>query len=468
MDKVVDILDYEQVLKLLALIDIPILMVSPEDHKIFYANHSAEATFERASQQLLKLDIRVFIKNEFNEIYTLFLDNYEKMCNNSVDEFRIDNADFVEKISKVAYICFDRLFYFERNVILVQIHKINPNISSKNKIEFSDINNDKMLIEQTILLNKAEQKNLELSLIIENLEIYKRKAERDMLMLEERIANDAIKITSLHQEIEMLKKELDSKTKEIELEISKKNRELSKMQNELTDFTKLQSIILANLGHELRTPLNGILGFAQLIEIQDITDEVYNDVQLIKKSANRLKSTLDNLLLLSEIDSQERKVELTEFEMKHIEDFISAEYYELAKIKKLNFEIQIRNPLDKILIDPELMQVVFDVLLDNAFKFTKKGFVKVETEEYKTGKKEYILIKFKDSGCGIPKEKVDLVFKPFRQGSEGYERDYQGIGIGLSIAKKLLQFMDAEIGLISTLGKGTTFIIQIPKISSTI
>lgn len=465
MEKQVDFLDYQQVFDLFALIDVPLFIVSQDDHRIIYANHSAETAYERMDQQLLKLDIREFIKKEFNEIYQLFLNNYEQLSNNIINEFNLDNTEFTDKVTKVAYIQFNRIMYFDKFAILVQIHRINSNILLKNKIDIVNFETAQNHLNQTILLNKAEQKNIELTRQVEHLEKVKHNLQNELLTIQERITTDAMQITSLSQEIQILKKELEEKTHNFEIEIIKKNRELAKTQNELSDFTNLQSIILANLGHELRTPLKGILGFAQLIEIEDISEQVYNDVQMIKKSANRLKSTLDNLLLLSEIDSQEKQVNLIEFDLKHIEDFVATEYYELAKIKKLNFEINIRNPYDKIKIDPDLMQVVFDVILDNAFKFTSKGFVKVESEEYNTDKGDYILLKFKDSGCGIPKDKVDLVFKPFRQGSEGYEREFQGVGIGLSIAKKILELMDAEIGLISTLGKGTSFIIQIPKIS---
>lgn len=465
MEKQTDILDYQQVFDLFALIDVPLFIVSQDDHRIIYANHSAVTAYERINQQLLKLDIREFIKQEFNEIYHLFLNYYEQLSISIINDFNLDNTEFTDKVTKVAYLQFNRILYIDRVAILVQIHRINPNILLKNKLNFIDNETEQNILKQTVLLNKAEQKNIELARQVDSLENIKTKLQNELLAIQERITTDALHITSLTQEIEVLKKEIEQKTINFEIENLKKNRELAKIQNELSDFTNLQSIILANLGHELRTPLNGILGFAQLIEIEDISEQVYNDVQLIKKSANRLKSTLDNLLLLSEIDSKEKQVNLIEFDLKHIEDFVSNEYYELAKIKKINFEINIRNPLDKIKIDPDLMQVVFDVLLDNAFKFTSKGFIRIETEEYKTDKGDYILLKFKDSGCGIPKEKVDLVFKPFRQGSEGYEREFQGVGIGLSIAKKILELMDAEIGLISTLGKGSSFIIQIPKIT---
>ncbi len=466
MEKQIDILDFQQIFDLIALIDVPIIISSQEDHRIIYANHSAVTAYERMNYQLLKQDLREFFKRGFNEIYHIFLSYYEQLINNQINEFRLDNTDFTDNISKIADIQVNRILYLDKFVFLVQINKISSNILVKNKLEIIDITKEQQFIQQVLMLNQSELKNVKLAQKVEILENQKKNLQNELLTIQERITTDALKITSLTQEIEILKQDIETKTREFELEIIKKNKELTKIQNELSDFTNLQSIILANLGHELRTPLNGILGFAQLIETEDISEQVHNDIQMIKKSANRLKNTLDNLLLLSEIDSQEKHINFMEFELRHIEDFVSSEYHELAKIKKLSFEINIRNPLDKIKIDPELMQVVFDVILDNAFKFTNKGYVKIETEEYNTDKGDYILIKFKDSGCGVPKEKVDLVFKPFRQGSEGYQREFQGVGIGLSIAKKILQILGAEIGLISTLGKGSSFIIQIPKIAN--
>lgn len=466
MEKQVDILDFQQVFDLFALIDVPLIISSQDDHRIIYANHSAETAYERMNHQLLRQDIKEFIKREFKEIYHIFLNHYEQLTKNVINEFFVDNTDLTDKISKIVHIQVNRILYFDRIAFLLQIHIINPNLLVKNKFDVIDTAKEQQLVQQVLQLNQSEQKNIQLSQKVVSLENQKKNLQNELITMQERITTNALHITSLTQEIEIFKNDIDTKTCEFELEIIKKNRELTRIQNELSDFTNLQSIILANLGHELRTPLNGILGFAQLIEIEEITEQVYNDIQLIKKSANRLKSTLDSLLLLSEIDSQEKQINFMEFELKHIEDFVSSEYYELAKIKKIIFEVNVRNPNDLIKIDPDLMQVVFDVILDNAFKFTNKGFVRIDTEEYNTDKGNYVLLKFKDSGCGISKEKVDLVFKPFRQGSEGYHREFQGVGIGLSIAKKILELMESEIGLISTLGKGTSFIIQIPKIST--
>lgn len=464
MEKQIETLDFQQILDIFALIDVPLIISSQEDNRIIYANHSAEAVFERINNPLLKQDIRELIKREFNEIYHIFLNYYEQIANNQINDFSLDNTELTDKISKIVNIEVNRTVLWGQSVFFIQIHRIHQNILNKNKLKVVDNEQEQKIIQQVLLLNQSEHKNIELSQKVESLENIKKTLQNELLTLQEKMTVDALKITSLSQELEMLKNEIQKKTQEFELELLKRERELTRTQNELSDFTNLQSIILANLGHELRTPLNGILGFAQLIEIEDISEQVYEDIQLIKKSANRLKSTLDNLLLLSEIDSQEKQINFMKFELKHIEDFISSDYYELAKIKKINFEVNIRNPNDEIRIDPDLMQVVFDVILDNAFKFTNKGFIRVETEQYNTDNGEFILLKFKDSGCGIAKDKIDLVFKPFRQGSEGYQREFQGVGIGLSIAKKILELMEAEIGLISTLGKGTSFIIQIPKI----
>jgi len=464
MEKQINIADYNHILDVLALIDVPLIVVSQEDNKIIYANYAAEATFQRVEQHLLKLDIRELIKNEFSELYPLFLDNNEKLISNDINEFKLDNTDLTNKIYKIAEIQCNRIIFFDQIAILVQIILINTNILTKHKIDIFDAEREQQLLNQIVLLNQAEQKNLELLQKTQNLENQKNRLQQELLTIQDKVVADSLQITSLTQEIEILKKKIEEMNINFEQELNKKEQELIKSRNELSDYTNLQSIILANLGHQLRTPLNGILGFAQLIETEEIPQQVYNDVQMIKKAANRLKSTLDNLLMLSEIDANQRKVNFIEFELKNLNDFVSPEYHEIAKIKKLDFEINIRNPNEKINIDPDLLQVVFDVLLDNAFKFTKKGFVKIETENYDTNEGNFVLIKFKDSGTGIAKDKIELIFKPFRQGSEGFEREYQGIGIGLTIAKRILKLMDAEIGVISTLGKGSSFIIQIPKI----
>lgn len=462
MEQSTEIISYTKVLEFLALVEKPILLFDLTNGKIIYANPDAEHTYTSFDYTFLESNIDDFIQKFYPEIHPKFIDKFKEFTESSTLDLKIDNFQFVNKLEQIVQISIQKIVFMNNYVGFLQIEKLGECFTRNEHIFLSNSKSQQQILELTIKLNQAEHKNLEYAQKITSLENIKQKLQSEILRLQEQLSTTSLNLTSLSQEIEILKEQYKSKISTLENEIISKNKEISRIKNEYSNYTNLQSIILANLGHELRTPLNGILGFVQLIEMEELPPQIYDDLQMIKRSANRLKSTLDNLLLLSEIDSKEKQVQLVPFKLEHIKDFIDNSYYEKAVSKKISFEVKVHNPEANILIDPDLMQIVFDSLLDNAFKFTQKGFVRIETEDFTANNSKYILIKFKDSGCGIPRDKLDIVFKPFRQASEGYEREYQGIGIGLTIAKKLLELMDCEIGLKSIVDKGSTFIIQAP------
>ncbi len=226
-------------------------------------------------------------------------------------------------------------------------------------------------------------------------------------------------------------------------------------------MNRLKSNFLANMSHELRTPLIGILGYAEFLE-QEIKDKkLVEMIAVIKNSGNRLSKTLNNLLDISKIESEQLQIVLKECDLVKLLNE-QVELFKLAAEEKgisLNFDF----PDEKLSakIDELLFISIIDNILDNAIKYTKAGFVQIKT----TKEDSKAIIEIRDTGIGIPKESLEIIFEPFRQASEGYNRSFEGTGLGLSIVKKCTDLMGGTISLKSKEGKGSSFTLKLPLIN---
>lgn len=223
----------------------------------------------------------------------------------------------------------------------------------------------------------------------------------------------------------------------------------------------LKNNLLRNISHELRTPLNGIQGFSDLLASEDLDSYTMDLVRQIKKASKRFTSTLHNLMMLSQLEDES---ECPKPKPVSIDLLISQLITEQEEsIAKNNNEIVVENKVDEsiILSEPYLAQILTH-LLDNAVKFTQNGTIKVNAFINENAKEKKIQIEISDSGIGIEQEFLDIIFEPFRQVSEGTTRNYEGSGIGLTIAKKLTASLNAELSVKSQIGIGTTFTLTIP------
>ncbi|MCX6282422.1 MAG: PAS domain S-box protein [Bacteroidetes bacterium] len=224
---------------------------------------------------------------------------------------------------------------------------------------------------------------------------------------------------------------------------------------------RLKSSILANVSHELRTPLNGILGFAEILkaEMKDTEHEMM--AENIHSSGRRLMGTLNSLITLSQLVAG--KVTLT-LRTISLRDCISSVIKSLApQANEKNLSITLNaDPSVKVITDEQLLKQLFRQIIDNAVKFTEKGGITVEVSTEKTNPEGYLIISVSDTGIGIDKDYHDIIFQEFRQVSEGFGRQYQGSGIGLTICKKTIDLLNGKITLESKPGKGSTFLIWLP------
>lgn len=229
--------------------------------------------------------------------------------------------------------------------------------------------------------------------------------------------------------------------------------------NKAEKANKLKNEILANMSHEIRTPMNAILGMTNHLIEEEKNLSSLESLNIIKFSADQLLVIINDILDLSKIDEGKVSFEKIDFSLKNlIENIIKLNLSKAIDKKiQLNFEYDSSIPL-KIIGDPTRLAQILNNLISNAIKFTEIGEVKLKIIQLKNTS-EFTNIHFliKDSGIGIPEDKLEFIFEKFNQASTETTRKFGGTGLGLSIVKKLIQLMGSDVGVKSKLSEGSEF-----------
>ena len=224
---------------------------------------------------------------------------------------------------------------------------------------------------------------------------------------------------------------------------------------------KLKTEFLNNISHEVRTPLNGILGFAEIISMPDLTEEEKNDsIAMLFESSNRLLNTITNYMDISLIASGNLTV--------HIKDFIPAgilrriynNFETVCGNKHLNFILEIPDQYEKFVMnsDPEICQKIISHFIDNAIKFTAKGSIRFGFN-LSSGDLEFYV---KDTGIGIGSDSFNTIFDLFVKDSQGPHKISEGSGLGLSISRGMADAIGGKIRLDSKPEVGSCFFLTLP------
>lgn len=239
---------------------------------------------------------------------------------------------------------------------------------------------------------------------------------------------------------------------------------LQQEKERIEELNNLKSNFLLNISHEIRTPLNSILGFSELLlsELEGKgLKELTEYVKSINRGGLRLLNLMDNIIEISLIESSRTELKFENWKVSGLIEPVANSFKELVAEKKLNFVIKIIEDFN-IITDPSRLHLVLRNLIDNAVKFTPQGEVRVSTYIEKDEKTKLGVIEISDTGIGISEKFKSKLFQPWTQESAGLNREYEGIGLGLTLSKKLTELLGGTIEIESKIDEETKVRVKFP------
>ena len=281
------------------------------------------------------------------------------------------------------------------------------------------------------------------------------------------------KLQASEEELRVQQEELEQTNEELSersVLLEEKNNEIQKKSEALELTTRYKSEFLANMSHELRTPLNSILLLSRLLSENNNKSMVAEEIEfakVIQSSGNSLLGLIDEILDLSKIEAGKMELEFLDVSTKEITDTLWNLFSQVAKEKKIEFEIISKDAPIVIKTDKMRLEQILKNLISNAIKFTEKGKVTLEIK-INTDDDKIICFIVKDTGIGIPLGKQPLIFEAFQQADGSTKRKYGGTGLGLSISRELAKLLRGEIILHSIENQGSTFTLCLPVFGAAI
>jgi len=226
---------------------------------------------------------------------------------------------------------------------------------------------------------------------------------------------------------------------------------------------KVREELIANVSHEMRTPMNAILGMSNLLLKSELDKEQYDYISSIKQSSEILLGVINDILDISAIQNRKIFFKKEPFELNLLIDNLIKVMKHKVNEKALKFKVEIEESLPPVLIGDKLRlnQILYN-LVGNAIKFTDEGYVKLTTIQ-KGKEEDKVWIKFvvEDTGIGISEDKLQSIFESFTR-IRKKDRLFEGTGLGLPIAKNLVEQQGGEMGVESIIGKGSKFHFVLP------
>jgi PAS domain S-box-containing protein len=243
---------------------------------------------------------------------------------------------------------------------------------------------------------------------------------------------------------------------------------LTQAKNAAQEANHVKSDFIANISHEIRTPLNAISGFSEQLMKTDLQEKQVRFVNIINKSSEHLLSLVNEILTISKIESGSIELDSIPFKLSGLILDVYDTLYLRTRSKGIGFKYQIKSHSPDVFQgDPFRLKQILINLVSNAIKFTTEGYVKLTAGvESIEGDKAIVRFEVEDTGIGISKEKLPVIFDKFKQAESAIIRKYAGTGLGLTICKELTRLLHGTIEVTSEVGKGSVFSVVMPLIIS--
>ncbi len=228
--------------------------------------------------------------------------------------------------------------------------------------------------------------------------------------------------------------------------------------------TRAKSAFVANISHEIRTPLNALLGMAQLLERSELDRVQRSHVKVLLEAGRGLKVLLDDVIALSRDEGEARHEQNEDCDAAQAIRTVARLLQPRAWEKQLKLSVTAASNLPRVAADPRRVRQVLLKLAENAIKFTQRGCVELRVQPDERNGAQMLYFSVSDTGLGIPAEITNSLFEPFASGDNSYTRRQDGAGLGLAVAKRIIEQLGGKIGFESEAGQGSTFWFTVPAI----